>query len=124
MLVIRLSRVGRSKKYFYRIVLQDKRTGVKNKAIETFGSYAPASPQKPLILNKERISYWLTKGAAPSDSVAVLLKKQGFPQMEKFIEPRNRKHKKKSEEPVEEKAKGADKASEAPTEKAPPLKPA
>lgn len=49
-------------------------------------------------MDLERIKHWMKLGAQPSDTVAVLLKKQGVEGMDKFIAPRTAKHKKKGEE--------------------------
>lgn len=48
-------------------------------------------------MDLEAVKKWISQGAQPSDTAAVLFKKQGMEGMEKFIEPRNKKHKSKSE---------------------------
>ena len=55
------------------------------------------------MVNKERISYWISKGAKPSDTVASLLKKEGMANMEKYLLPPNRKRTKKGEGAAEKK---------------------
>lgn len=104
MLTIRLSRTGKKRQPSFRLILQEKRSHPKGRAAEILGSYLPALKEKPLVLSRERLEYWLKVGARPSDSVATLLKKNGFENMEKFIEPRDKKRKKKSEEEAQAKA--------------------
>ncbi len=107
MLTIRLSRTGKTSQPSFRIILQDKRTAVKGKALEILGHYQPAMKAKPIVLSKERLEHWVKHGARPSDSMAALLKKHGFSGMEKFMEPRNKKRAKKGEEAPAAKAAGA-----------------
>lgn len=98
MLSIRLSRIGKKAQPSFRIIVQDKRISPKRDALEILGSYQPARQPKQITINKERISYWVSVGATPSDTVASLLKKEGMPNMDKFIvEPRNRQRKKSGE---------------------------
>lgn len=95
MLKIRLSRVGKKHQPSFRVVVQEHTSAVKGKFIEELGYYRPATKDKELVFNLERVSYWIGNGAQPSDSVAVLLKKQGVSGMEKFIALRNRQKKSK-----------------------------
>lgn len=67
---------------------------MKGKYLELLGHYVPAAQPKKLDYKKDRIEYWLSKGAQPSDSVAAILKREGFPKMDQFLEPRNKKRKK------------------------------
>ena len=73
MVRIRLSRKGKKKAPFYRIVVTDKRTKRDGKPIEEIGTYNPIT--KELKVNKDKANEWIKKGAIPSDTVAVLLKK-------------------------------------------------
>lgn len=98
MLTIRLSRTGKKRQPSFRLILQEKRSHPKGRAAEILGSYLPALKEKPLVLSRERLEYWLKVGAQPSDSVAAILKKNGFEGMEKFMESRNKQRKKKWEE--------------------------
>lgn len=59
------------------------------------GHYLPALQPKKIELKKERIEYWLSKGAQPSDTAASLFKNNGIEGMEKFMEPRDKQKKKK-----------------------------
>lgn len=84
------------------------------------GHYNPAVQPKKIEINKERVEYWISKGAQPSDSVAALLKNQGFEGMEKYMEPRDKQRRKKGEQPEEAGIKaeaGAPAAGAAPAEK-------
>lgn len=95
MLVIRLSRTGKPRQPSFRLIIQEKTSSPKRNFLEILGNYNPALPSKPLVLKEERIKYWISVGAIPSDSVAMLLKKKGFSGMERFIEPRDKKRRKK-----------------------------
>ncbi|MFA5946270.1 MAG: 30S ribosomal protein S16 [Patescibacteria group bacterium] len=66
MLTIRLSRTGKKKQPYYRIVLQEKTRDPWSPAIEILGTLNPRLDRKDAILDKERIAYWLAKGAQPS----------------------------------------------------------
>lgn len=77
MVRIRMARLGRPHRPFYRINAVDSRVKRDGKVIETLGWYDPMSqdPTKTLHLNSERIKYWIGKGAQPSDTVADFLAK-------------------------------------------------
>ena len=77
---IRMTRMGRRHKPFFRIVAIDSREPRNGKIIEKFGHYDPLvkDPAKQIVLNKERIEYWLKAGAIPSETVAQLLENQGI----------------------------------------------
>ncbi len=102
MLRIRLTRTGRTKQESFRIVVAEHARPVKGKFIEVVGNYQPAKIPKVLKVEKDRVVYWMSKGAQPSSSVAALLKKDGMPNMEKYMAKRQSDIKKKGEE-----AKGA-----------------
>ena len=122
MLKIRLSRAGKKKQPSFRVVVQEHSSPVKGKFVEELGFYLPTANPKEFKIDLERAKYWISVGAQPSDSVAVLLKKDGLDGMEKFIEPRNKKRKPKKEQPEEEAPKApaaAAPAEEKPVEEAP-----
>ena len=98
MLRIRFSRTGKVGQPSFRIVLTERTSPAKGKSIEILGNYLPARTQKAITLKKERILHWIKMGAIPTDSVASLLKKEGMENMDRYLEPRNKKHKKKGEE--------------------------
>lgn len=66
MLTIRLSRTGKKKQPYYRIVLQENHRDPWSPAIEVLGNYNPRIDRKDAVLERERITYWLGKGAQPS----------------------------------------------------------
>ncbi len=105
MLKIRLNRTGKKKQPSFRVVVQEHTSPIKGKFVELVGVYRPTDNPKSFTVNSERVKYWLSVGAQPSDSVAVLLKKDGFEGLEKFIDPRNKQRKKKKA--VEEKPEAA-----------------
>jgi len=77
---LRLKRFGRRHRSFYRLNAMDSRSPRDGRVIEELGWYDPESKQadKQVSLNRERIEYWLSKGAQPSDTVRQLLKRQGI----------------------------------------------
>ena len=79
---IRLSRQGRKKAPFYRLVVADERSPRDGKFIELIGTYNPMTDPATVSINEERALYWLKNGALPSDTARGLLKKQGI--WEKF----------------------------------------
>jgi small subunit ribosomal protein S16 len=73
MLKIRLQRVGRKHIPVFRVLLTDSKNSTKSgKFLEILGSHDPRS-ETATILNKERITYWLGKGAQASDTLHNLL---------------------------------------------------
>lgn len=71
--VIRLTRVGRKKKPFYRIVVTDSRKRRDGGWIESIGYYNPLTPDIKNV-NKDRLAYWLGVGAKMSERVKELTK--------------------------------------------------
>jgi len=72
MLMMRLQRVGRKNDPSYRIVVTDKRTGVKSDShIDRLGSYNPKT--KNFIIDADKAREWLSKGVQPSDTMHNLL---------------------------------------------------
>lgn len=72
---IRLSRTGRKNIRLYRIVATDKESPRDGKVLEVLGHYDPAKKENVLTYDKERLSYWLSKGAKCTDTLRNLLKK-------------------------------------------------
>ena len=79
---IRLSRQGRKKAPFYRLVVDDERSPRDGKFIELIGTYNPMTDPATVNIDEERALYWLKNGALPSDTARGLLRKQGI--WEKF----------------------------------------
>lgn len=80
-LAMRLSRGGRKKRPFYRIVVADKRMARDGRYIERLGTYNPLLAKddaQRVVLNEDRIKHWLAEGAEPSDRVAIFLGKAGI----------------------------------------------
>lgn len=73
MLMIRLARRGKKKNPVYRIVVSEKARDLFGNALEVVGTYSPVSHSKEVGLNKERILYWISKGAHVSPTVHNLL---------------------------------------------------
>ncbi len=83
MLVFRLSRTGKKKQPFFRLVVQDKKHDPWSPAVEVVGNINPRLEKKDAVLNKERIEYWLSKGAQPSPTVHNLFVDLGIVKAEK-----------------------------------------
>ncbi len=80
MVRIRLKRMGRVHRPFFRINAVDKRSPRDGKVLEQLGWYDPLEkdPAKALKLNVDRIKHWLSKGAQPSDTMNDILARQGL----------------------------------------------
>jgi small subunit ribosomal protein S16 len=76
MTAIRLTRMGRNKKPFYRIVVTDSRKRRDSGWIESIGYYNPVVEPKVLKIDEERLNYWLSVGAQPSEKVKKLTAKK------------------------------------------------
>jgi len=76
---IRMKRMGRKNRAFYRICATDRRSPRDGRVIEVLGTYDPSVPDTDArcLLDNERVAYWLSVGAQPSDAVRVLVKKYG-----------------------------------------------
>lgn len=97
MLVIRLFRVGKKNQPSFKIVVTDKRNPPRGgRFVEQVGFYNPLTKEK--ALKQERIQYWLSQGAQPSDTVYNMLVKEGILDGKKIPV-----HKKSKKEKVEEK---------------------
>ena len=140
-LAIRLSRGGRKKRPFYRIVVADKRMPRDGRYIERLGTYNPLlndDNEQRVQLNEERIKHWLGEGAQPSERVAIFLGKAGLIDMPaqpnrpkksapgekaKMLLEEKEEKRKEAEEAAKlaaEEAKAAEaEAAEAPAEEAP-----
>ncbi len=100
MLVIRLQRTGRENIPTYRIVVSEKTKSAKKGMHEILGHCLPSRETPVFKCNIERVAYWVSKGAQPSDTLARLLKRSGMKDMEKFI-VRYTKQKSRKEVPAE-----------------------
>src|SRR5450755_508848 len=77
---LRLKRMGRKNLPFFRLCAFDSRTRRDGRAIEELGHYDPRleSEEKKYVLNRERISYWLSVGAKPTETVQSILLRNGI----------------------------------------------
>ncbi len=75
MVRLRLSRMGRKKRPFYRIVAADSRAPRDGRFIEALGHYDPMKEPAEVRLDMDRVDYWLGVGASPSDTVGHLIRK-------------------------------------------------
>ena len=72
---IRLTRMGKKKNPFYRIVVADQRTRRDGAPIEEIGYYNPMTEPADIKIDAEKAAKWLANGAQPTDTVRALLKK-------------------------------------------------
>ncbi|MDQ3800340.1 MAG: 30S ribosomal protein S16 [Acidobacteriota bacterium] len=74
MLAISLMRMGAKGKPFYRLVVKEKRSKRDGKYIENVGTYNPMANPAEVKLKHDRIQYWISVGAQPTETVASLIK--------------------------------------------------
>lgn len=74
MLAISLMRMGAKGKPFYRLVVKEKRSKRDGKYLENVGTYNPMLDPAEVILNHDRIQYWIGVGAQPTETVTSLIK--------------------------------------------------
>lgn len=75
---IRLTRVGAKKQPSYRVVVQEERSKRDGQYIDNLGYYNPRTDPPTVVIDAERVKYWLGVGAQPSDSVGRLLRMAGI----------------------------------------------
>ena len=124
---IRLSRGGSKKRPFYRIVAADVRSPRDGRFIERLGTYNPMKEKgdpNRLNLNKDRIKYWISVGAKPTERVSKFLFIEGIGGKPKFFEQtKKNKPSKKTLEKLkakEEKLKAKKEAAASPAPETPP----
>jgi small subunit ribosomal protein S16 len=85
---IRMTRIGRRHRPFFRINAVESREPRDGRILEKLGHYDPIEKDiaKQIVLDKERVKYWLDKGAIPSDTVSQILLRQGI--QHKYAEER------------------------------------
>ena len=79
MLSIRLTRRGAKKKPFYRIIVTEKRSKRDGRFVESVGYYDPCRNPAEIKLDRERVNYWIERGAQPSETVRSLIKRSPEP---------------------------------------------
>jgi len=120
-----MKKLGRRHRPFYRICAMDARRPRDGRVLEELGTYDPMVPEVDAraVLKGERIAYWLSVGAQPSDKVKVLIKKYGKDgtrleqqraALERLAQQRRRPEPLKVERPAE-----SDQAQEEPVEAEP-----
>lgn len=111
MLAISLMRMDAKKRPFYRVVVKEKRSKRDGKYIENLGTYNPMTDPAEVNLKHERIQYWISVGAKPSETVASLIKNN--PEMteeEKAAKAKAIAEKKEAERRAREEARKAEEA--------------
>ena len=76
MLALKLRRIGKKGQAAYRLIVGEKRTKLSGNQLEDLGWYNPHS--KEGVFDAERVKYWASKGAQPTDTVKVILAKKGI----------------------------------------------
>ncbi|MBL9188738.1 MAG: 30S ribosomal protein S16 [Opitutaceae bacterium] len=74
-LKIRLTKVGSVHQPLYRVIVKEARSRRDGDAVEYLGTYTPAVKGNPIKLNLERVDYWISKGAKPTDTMRSMIKK-------------------------------------------------
>ena len=74
MLAIRLMRTGAKKRPSYRIVVKEKQSKRDGAFLENLGTYNPTRDPAEINLKSDRVQYWISKGAQPTDTVRRLIK--------------------------------------------------
>ena len=122
---IRLARGGSKKRPFYAIVAADSRMPRDGRFIEKLGTYNPMLPkdsEERVKMNMERIKYWLSEGAQPTDRVSRMLEAAGELPKKDRSNPKKGTPGKAAQARAEEKAAklaAAEEAANAPAEEAP-----
>jgi small subunit ribosomal protein S16 len=75
LLTIRLARTGAKKQSSYRIVVIERERARDGRFVEILGHYNARRTPPELVLNRERLDYWVGRGAQPSETVRSFLKK-------------------------------------------------
>jgi small subunit ribosomal protein S16 len=94
MLAIKLQRIGKKHQPSYRIVVAEKRSKMAAPPVEDLGSFNPFT--KKATVKKERISYWISKGAQATATTHNLLVKEGVLESKKVVVKTSAKKEKKS----------------------------
>lgn len=77
--MIRLARMGARKQPYYRVVVIEKERARNGRSVEVVGTYNPRTSPASLELKRDRIQYWVSKGAQLSDRVRKLVEKTAAP---------------------------------------------
>jgi len=110
MVKIRLTRMGKKKSPFYRIVVADVRAPRDGRFIEQLGTYDTRTNPPTIIFDVEKAKEWISKGAQPTDVVAAILGKAENPKTNKATDYSNK---------ISKKAQAKEDLANAPAEEAP-----
>ena len=88
---IRLTRIGRHKDPFYRIVAADSRFARDGRYIEQIGYFDPEKGVEHAVIDEELALKWLDKGAQPSDTVKAIFNRKGINAKHAKLEPKKAK---------------------------------
>lgn len=113
---IRLARGGSKKRPFYRIVAADSRMARDGRYIEKLGTYNPLLPkdnEERVKMDAERVAYWMSTGAKPTDRVARFLEAAGIVDKKERANMKKAEPGKKAKERAEQKAAKEAAAAEA-----------
>ncbi len=83
MVAIRLRRAGSKKRPYFRVVVTDSRAARDSSFVEILGHYNPRTRPALVDVQRERVDYWVSKGAQLSDSVRTLIKRHLTPSIPK-----------------------------------------
>ena len=109
MLAISLMRMGAKKKPFYRVVVKEKRSKRDGKYLENVGTYDPMKNPAEVELKHDRVEYWISVGAQPTETVASLIKNNPFQtEEEKAIAKQTKAEKAAAEKKAKDDAKKAE----------------
>jgi small subunit ribosomal protein S16 len=73
MLVIRLRRAGSKNRPFFRVVVTEGKSARDGKFVEVVGHYNPRTKPETVVIDRERLAHWVSRGARPSDTVRTLV---------------------------------------------------
>jgi small subunit ribosomal protein S16 len=73
MLAIRMRRVGSKKRPFFRVVVARAEAARDGSFVEILGHYYPRTKPAKIEIDRDRVNYWIGKGARPSDTVRTLI---------------------------------------------------
>ena len=88
MVAIRLRRAGSKKRPFFRVVVTDSRAARDSSFVEILGHYNPRTKPAIVDVDKDRLDYWLKKGAQPSDTVRTLIARHFNPSVKTAYVPK------------------------------------
>ena len=88
---VRLTRVGSKKNPIWRVVVADQRSPRDGRSIENLGYYNPQTQPSTIVIDRERMDYWLERGAQPSGTVKKLLRAPNTEAVAAAAPPRSRR---------------------------------